>query len=612
LFHSLRWRIAVPYLVLIVLTTVGFAWYVSNQVRDGRLSDIQKGLAAESRLMANLAMPLLAPALNGTPVNAHALDAQARSWSQLLAARVTIIGTDGVVLGESDLGRPVEENHLHRPEVQQALASGEGGIIRVSSTLGVEMVYAATAVRDAGGLMGVVRLALPLERVQGEIDRLREVILLAGLAAALVAALAAGYIADRATRPLLQLRGLAGEAGRQDATTGQNRSGEDEVTQVSRLVREMAEQLRERVATLTEEQGRLAAVLDHMADGVLITDVQGQVQLVNPAAARLLGLDAGMAMGRSFVQVVRDHRLVELWRLSRGTGQDQIGEMERDGLHLRAVVSPHHVTGAKGSLVVLQDLTQMRQLEVVRRDFVGNISHELRTPLASLKALVDTLRDGALDDPPAAHHFLDGMETEIDAMTQMVQELLELARIESGKAPLRLAATAVEDIVAGPVQRLRPQAERAGVTMDLMMEGAPSAASGAAEKPLPLVLADVERARQVVVNLVHNAIKFTPAGGRIVIRARIADAPPDTAGAGGREVIISFADTGVGIPAEDLPRIFERFYKADRARSSGGTGLGLSIAKHIVQAHRGRIWAESVEGRGSTFYFALPVAGAET
>jgi two-component system phosphate regulon sensor histidine kinase PhoR len=605
LLHSLRWRIAVPYVALIVLTTLGSAWYASDQVREGRLSDIRNGLAAESRLTADLAAPLLA-----SPVGAHTLDDQARAWALLLDSRVTIIGTDGLVLGESLVESPVESNHLYRPEVQQALTSGTGGIIRVSPTLGIEMVYAATAVRNAGGTLGVVRVAVPLERVQGEIDRIREVILLAGLAASLVAALAAIYIADRTTRPLLALRTLADEANRQESVAIPNRTGEDEVTQVSRRVREMAERLRQQVSTLTEEQGRLAAVLDHMADGVLITDVQGQVQLANPAAARLLGLDPGTSMGRSFVQVVRDHRLVELWRLSRVTGQDQIGEMDRDGIYLRAVVSPHHVTGAKGSLVVLQDLTQMRQLEVVRRDFVGNISHDLRTPLASLKALVDTLRDGAIDDPPAAHHFLDGMETEIDAMTQMVQELLELARIESGKAPLRLTVTSVEEIVAVPVRRLLPQAERAGLTMDLDLALPAAPVSGGEGKPLPPVLADVERARQVVVNLVHNAIKFTPAGGRIVVRASLSEVT-ELGGVLNREVVISVADTGVGIPAEDLPRIFERFYKADRARSSGGTGLGLSIAKHIVQAHRGRIWAESVEGKGSAFYFSLPVAAGE-
>ncbi len=603
MLHSLRWRIAIPYLLLIVFTTLAFAWYVSDQVREGRLRDIQTGMAAESRLAANLAAPLLV-----APLSAHALDGQARDWSAWLDSRVTIINIDGVVLGDSYLGLVVEENHLHRPEVQQALSSGEGGIIRVSSTLGIEMVYAAAAVRNAGRIVGVVRLAVPLDRVQGEIDRIREVILLAGLVAAVVAALAAGYIADRTTRPLLQLRTLAGEANDHVPSDWRGPAGEDEVSQVSRLVHEMAARLQDQVATLTEEQGKLAAVLDHMADGVLITDDQGRVQLVNPAAARLVGLDASTAVGNSFVQVVRDHRLVDLWRLCRSTGQDQTGEIGRDGLYLRAVVSPHHVTGAKGNLVILQDLTQMRRLEAVRRDFVGNISHELRTPLASLKALVDTLRDGAMEDPPAAHHFLDGMETEIDAMTQMVQELLELARIESGKVPLKLAATRVEDIVSGPVQRLRPQVERAGLILNMEPDFSTVDEGGIGSEKLPLVLADLERAQQVVTNLVHNAIKFTPEGGRIDVRARAVPAVPDTDGGPAQEVIVSVTDTGVGIPDEDLPRIFERFYKADRARSSGGTGLGLSIAKHIVRAQGGRIWVESVEGRGSTFYFSLQAA----
>jgi len=238
-------------------------------------------------------------------------------------------------------------------------------------------------------------------------------------------------------------------------------------------------------------------------------------------------------------------------------------------------------------LVILQDLTQVRRLETVRRDFVSNISHELRTPLASLKALVDTLRDGALEDPPAAQRFLDRMEVEVDALTQMVQELLELSRIESGQVPLQLQAVSIAEAVNIPAERLRPQAERAGLRLDVTLPA-----------DLPPVLADAERIQQVVTNLVHNAIKFTPPGGRVTV----------TAQAAGAEVIVTVQDTGVGIPAEDLPRIFERFYKADRARAGAGTGLGLAIARHIIQAHGGRIWAESAKGRGSNFYFALPTA----
>jgi two-component system phosphate regulon sensor histidine kinase PhoR len=286
--------------------------------------------------------------------------------------------------------------------------------------------------------------------------------------------------------------------------------------------------------------------------------------------------------------VARDHRLIGLWQqcCARDEEQSEPVEAGRWGSFLQAIATPLQDAGPQACLVVLQDLTRVRRLETVRRDFISNISHELRTPLASLKALVDTLRDGALEDPPAAQRFLDRMETEVDALTQMVRELLELARIESGQVPFQLEQVTVAEIVSPSVERLRPQAERA--KLQLTVELPPD---------LPPILADTERMQQVITNLVHNSIKFTPPGGAVTISAT----------ASGDEIVISVHDTGVGIPADDLPRIFERFYKADRARSGGGTGLGLAIAKHIVQAHKGRLWVESREGKESTFYVALPV-----
>jgi two-component system phosphate regulon sensor histidine kinase PhoR len=286
---------------------------------------------------------------------------------------------------------------------------------------------------------------------------------------------------------------------------------------------------------------------------------------------------------------VRHHQLIELWKRCQQSGQEQaeLLELGRQGLFLQAIVTPIQEAGAPAYLVILQDLTRLRKLETVRRDFVSNVSHELRTPLASIKALVDTLRDGALGDPSAARRFVDKIEVEANALTQLVEELLELARIESGRAPLQLQPVAVADMVVPPVERLRQQSERAGLVLKTALPA-----------DLPLVLADLERARQVVLNLVHNAIKFTPTGEITVSAERAGD-----------EVVIAVRDTGAGISPDDLPRIFERFYKADRARSGGGTGLGLAIARHIVQGHGGRIWAESIEGQGSTFYFTLRAAG---
>jgi two-component system phosphate regulon sensor histidine kinase PhoR len=311
--------------------------------------------------------------------------------------------------------------------------------------------------------------------------------------------------------------------------------------------------------------------------------------MINPAAARLLHVKAQRALNLSFPQVVRDHRLVDLWRISQQGDAQEDSILELDRRMIRVLSTPFWDGLQHGYIIILQDLTQLHRLETIRRDFVSNISHELRTPLASLRALVETLRDGALDDPPAAQRFLDRIETEVDALAQMVQELLELSRIESGKVPLKLRPTPVSDIIMRPVERLLPQAERAGVDLGIDLQGG-----------LPPVLADAERVHQVIINLVHNAIKFTPIGGSITVSAFRDESKPD-------QVMVSVVDTGDGISADDLPRIFERFYKVDRARSAGGTGLGLAIAKHMVQAHGGEIWAESIEGKGSTFSFTLPI-----
>jgi two-component system phosphate regulon sensor histidine kinase PhoR len=230
----------------------------------------------------------------------------------------------------------------------------------------------------------------------------------------------------------------------------------------------------------------------------------------------------------------------------------------------------------------------------VRRDFISNISHELRTPLTSLRAVVETLQDGALEEPNLAYHFLDRAERELDTLTQMVEELLELSRIESGEVPLRLEPTEVGEIIFDALDRLYHQAERADIEIDVKI------ADG-----IPLVSADAERLQRVVANLLHNAIKFTPEHGNIKITASLGDNVGSQA-----HVLISVKDNGLGITKDDLPRIFERFYKSDRARTRGasGTGLGLAIARHLVEAHGGRIWAKSKEGKGSTFYFTIPVS----
>jgi two-component system, OmpR family, phosphate regulon sensor histidine kinase PhoR len=343
------------------------------------------------------------------------------------------------------------------------------------------------------------------------------------------------------------------------------------------------------LTTSDSERARLATVLEQITDGVLIADAQGIIQFANPAAGKLF--QTSDPTNRSIAEVIRHHQLVEAWRRCQGTRQLQSESVELPTRHqfLQLVVIPDQ--HSSGSLLLVQDLTRIRRLETVRRDFISNLSHELRTPLASLKALTETLQDGALEDPPAARRFIYQIQTEVDALTQMVTELLELSRIESGRLALEVKPVAPYDLLTSAAQRMNLQADRAGLTLRVDCTD-----------DLPQVNIDFQRLEQVLVNLIHNAVKFTRAGGEIVL---LADIVP-TRGAGTGEVRFAVRDTGIGIPEEDVPRIFERFYRVDKSRTGSGTGLGLSIAKHIVEAHGGKIWAESIERQGSTFYFTIP------
>jgi two-component system phosphate regulon sensor histidine kinase PhoR len=584
MLSSTRWRIALPYTALIAIVMLGLTLYLSQVARAAYIRELEDRLTDEAELLADALSVELA-----APQSGENLDAAVQRYAEMLGARVTVIAADGTVIGESHEDRTRMENHLYRPEVQSALSHGQGSSVRFSDTLGYDMLYVAVRVSDGSNLLGFVRVALSLQQVESSVGRLRWAIFGAGLTAAVVAMILAIVLAERTARPIRALTVVAGRMAKGELGVRLFPTSSDEVGQLTRAFNHMADQLEDKLAALADERTQLAAVLENMADGVLIVSGEGRVELINPTAARLLGSSATEALGRSFAQVTRHHEVIDFWRDCQRPGGERTGLLEigPEGLLWRVIVTPLEEKDETPCLVILQDLTEMHRLQTIRQDFIGNISHELRTPLASLKALVETLRDGAQQDPVAARRFLNLMETEVDALTQIVQESLELSRIESGRVPLRLSPTAVSEVILPVVERLSAQAERAGVAVHYSLP-----------EDVGDVLADEERVRQVMSNLLHNAIKFTPSGGEVHISAeQIAD-----------EVVISVRDTGVGISREDLARVFERFYKADRARSSGGTGLGLAIAKHIVQAHGGRIWAQSTEGRGTTFFFTLPIA----
>lgn len=470
-------------------------------------------------------------------------------------------------------------------ELDISLGGGSSSNLRAIGDDYQEKLVVALPIKQSEQIIGSLLAILPTESVSALSKLIRIVTIFLIFLGSAVILITSEYLSRRTFRPIREMTQTAQKIGKKSL----NFSSDTNLDEISELViafNAMSIEVSSQIDALRAESTKLETILQQMTDGVIIADKNGRVQLSNQSAERLFLTSESNLVGHSLVEALRDYRLIDLWEKCVQTVEEQsiYLEFRQPNRILHCIATPMGDNLKDSVLLLFQDLTRIRQLETVRRDFISNISHELRTPLASLKALAETLSDGALEDPPAARKFLNRMETEVDALSQLVSELLELARIESGKVPLQFSSVHPFDLLQSAYDRLHVQAERKNVKVQIECDD-----------HLPNILADKVRMEQVIVNLFQNSIKFTPEGGEIILGAF-----EET-----KEIIFYVKDTGVGIPSEEIPRIFERFYKADRARSSGGTGLGLAISRHIIEAHGGKIWAESAESLGSTFYFSL-------
>jgi len=577
--RRIRWRMIIPYFILLVVVIAPFAILTVHHVHQAALDRWQSQLLRTANLIAVDAQEAYDNFGQSDLPFAHL----AETRSDILGLDIIFIDLNGQILGTSIPSDSLAHSTLDMPVVSQAIAEGQG--IQVEDGI----LYAAVPFRDVNGdPLGIVQLQAPFSTFKLD---LRQLVWLAGAAilTGAVGLVLLNYIVREISLKNVEILTIA--ARQMSMGNFTNLAFPDapcELNELSQALQGMAHELGVQIDALTSERAKLSAVLNQMADGVLIVDANGRVQLLNPAAERLFQIEQKAGLGKSIVEVVRYHQLVDHWReAKKGQQQSMMLEIGAQHLFLQAVAIPLKTTLPGSTMLLFQDLTQLRRLETVRRDFISNVSHELRTPLASLKALADTLQEGALEDPPAARRFIIRMETEIDNLTQLVNELLELSRIESGKVPLSFQRIQPCDLLRPAYERMILQAERAGLNLILDCQ-----------QDLPIVFADSNRITQVLINLVHNAIKFTPLEGAITLSAYRDE----------EYIVFYVRDTGVGIAKKDITRIFERFYKADQARSGGGTGLGLSIARHMVESHGGYIWAESEEDIGSTFYFTLPIA----
>lgn len=583
--RSLQWRIALAYTALIVLVLGVTSIYLVTFVRGTLLSNLETRLEHEARLVAVASAPYFTD-----PVDTTALQAVVARMGENIQARVTLIARDGRVLAASYAAPAELANQAAQPEVERALNGGVGISARRVAAADGEFLHVAVPVIAGESVQGVARVVVPA--AQAGISRSLAAIILIGIVGVVFAVLI-GYIgAARTTRSIAALT-----EGARQLTAGEleyrvNAQASDETQELAQAFNRMAVSLRDLVRDLSAERGKLTAVLNTMADGVVVIDGNGRIVLVNHAAEGILSIEGEEVYERRFTEIIRDHALQQLVALCTEQREVQHGEVEipQWRRYLSVITTPLADHGDAGVLLTMHDLTRIRQVETSRKEFVSNVSHELRGPLAAVKILAESLASGALKEKKRAKDFLRRINGEIDRMTAMVNELMELSRLESEQSSLQLAPLDLHPFIAELREEHGERTKKRKVALDVALP-----------EVLPPVRGDEEKLRQVFDNLLSNAFKFTPEDGRVSLSAQQENG----------NVCLRVADTGVGIPRRHLPHIFERFYKVDRSRHSEGFGLGLAIVKHIVQAHGGEVRAESAEGEGTTFTVVLPAVTEE-
>jgi len=553
-----------------------------------RITDqVASRLTEETRLARDL--------LLSEPDLAVGADALADRLGRDLGLRVTIIDASGKVLGDTDLDGEAllsVENHADRPEVIEAMRAGTGRAVRYSRTLTENMLYVASRIDPDDPSRGIVRLAVPLTDVKKAQEEIRGPILVAALLSVVLAA-GIGWVVARgpARRLEAMARAASDFAGGRTAVRAEA-GGDDEVAVLARSLNRMADELQERLVLLERERSQLRTVLEGMVEGVVLTDPTGRILLANDAFRRIFNAQLPVE-GRRPLETARVPALQEAIESALEADEPVTREIALGGAQdkvIQASLASIRESGETvGAVAVFHDVSELKRLERVRREFVANVSHELRTPLTAIKGYAETLRDGGLRDPETAAEFVRVIHRHAERLRALIEDLLDLAAVEQGEARIDLAPVALRDVATQAEAVARPAAAGKRHTLTLDVPG-----------DLPRVLADRDRLGQVLINLLDNAVKFTPEGGRIEVSAR-----PSS----GR-VVVSVKDNGVGIPPEDLGRIFERFYRVGRSRDrrEGGTGLGLAIAKHLTQAMGGTIEVESSTGSGTTFRVSLPAA----
>lgn len=589
--NRLIWQLFPSYMLVMLLSLVAVTLFASKSLRTFYLNEKRQDLLARVRLIDGQMIPHIATGDYST------VDALAKKLGRESDTRITIILTNGSVVGDTEKDPDSMDNHADRPEVMTALQGELGSSVRYSYTIGENLMYIAVPIRKDGSIIGVARSSVTVSAINQTLMMIFLQIVMFGLVIALFATCICWVVAKRITGPLESLRDGAERFARGDFNHRISVPGCEEFSDLSLTLNNMAAQLDSRIKTVIDQRRELETILSSMNEGIVMVDTNERVITLNSRFAGLVGIAGGDAKGKMIQEVIRNttlQRVITTALASHDVVEEDIvvDDHTERFLHVYATVLFGADRIKHGVLVVVQDVTRLRQLEMIRREFVTNVSHEIKTPLTSIKGFVETLLDGAIDNPKEAKHFLSIIEHQTDRLNQLVDDLLVLSKVQrdAEKKEVTVSHENLRSVVDSAVGLCEMKATKKNISITVQCDEHFTGMVNA------LLL------EQALVNLIDNAIKYSPEKSSITIQVeRKSD-----------ELVFVVADQGSGIPPEHLPRLFERFYRVDKGRSRqlGGTGLGLAIVKHIARAHEGTVSVDSVVGKGTSFAIHLPVATA--
>ena len=587
---GIRWRIVLTYLLLIVLTLSIFGVYMMQFIEKLYMDGLEAQIQEETALTATWLSPHL---VQGRPKDADEVLEMLRRTSVETGGRVTLIDSGGVVLADTLTDEETAKNQKDYPEFSVANHGGVGIQLRKTAYSTYNVLHVAVPVyAENNGQEAVLRIAVPLQGAHATLQDMWGKIGLSLLVVAVVASLFGLRFAHSIASPIEAVTASTRKMAAGDFDERINLRGRDELGLMADAINAMAARINDHVEDLTQQKGKLEGVLKYLVSGVLVVDRSGRITLVNHAIEEMLGVRAEELLQKWHWEAGHNFGLSSLIdeAILMGTGQKrEVTLHQPQERTVEVYISPVLSNNGRiaGAVVLLHDVSDWRRLERMRSEFVANVSHELRTPITAVKGFSETLLDGAMNDPELVRQFVGIIHEESERLKRLVNDLLELSKIESGHAVFHFAPTDLVDVIERTVARYRHQAASSGVTLRTELPAHAVTFEG-----------DADRVAQVLINLVGNAVAYTPGGGEVAVSVEETE----------EHAVLIVRDTGIGIPQEDLPRLFERFYRVDkaRARRSGGTGLGLAIVKHIMEGHGGKVTVESTVGEGSVFRVYLP------